>query len=122
MGQSFQANAFIQSMIKKGGGKIISICSMLSELGREIVNAYAAAKGGLKMLTKNIASEYGGFNIKCNCIGRGYYVRRQRHRASLRPTAAAPLQPVYHQQDARVPLGHAGRFARSSRVPGFACI
>lgn len=51
------ANAFIQSMIKKGGGKIISICSMLSELGRETVSAYAAAKGGLKMLTKNIASE-----------------------------------------------------------------
>ena len=44
-------------MIEQGGGKIINICSMMSELGRETVSAYAAAKGGLKMLTKNIASE-----------------------------------------------------------------
>ena len=53
------AKAVIPSMIKKGGGKIINICSMMSELGRETVSAYAAAKGGLKMLTKNICSEYG---------------------------------------------------------------
>jgi hypothetical protein len=67
------------------------------------------------MLTKNIA--YGGFNIKCNCIGRGYIVSKQRHSASLRPMAAAP-----NQQDARGPLGHAGRFARFSRVSGLARI
>ncbi|MEG2909004.1 MAG: gluconate 5-dehydrogenase [Erysipelotrichaceae bacterium] len=66
------AKACIPSMIKKGGGKIINICSMMSELGRETVSAYAAAKGGLKMLTKNIASEYGEFNIQCNGIGPGY--------------------------------------------------
>lgn len=53
------SKAVIPSMMKKGGGKIINICSMMSELGRETVSAYAAAKGGLKMLTKNIASEYG---------------------------------------------------------------
>ncbi|MDR0377890.1 MAG: gluconate 5-dehydrogenase [Spirochaetaceae bacterium] len=66
------AKAVIPGMIKNGGGKIINICSMMSELGRETVSAYAAAKGGLKMLTKNIASEYGGFNIQCNGIGPGY--------------------------------------------------
>jgi gluconate 5-dehydrogenase len=66
------AKAVIPSMIKRGGGKIINICSMMSELGRETVSAYAAAKGGLKMLTRNIASEYGGFNIQCNGIGPGY--------------------------------------------------
>ncbi len=66
------AKAVIPSMIKKGGGKIINICSMMSELGRETVSAYAAAKGGLKMLTKNIASEYGQYNIQCNGIGPGY--------------------------------------------------
>jgi gluconate 5-dehydrogenase len=66
------AKAVIPSMIKKGGGKIINICSMMSELGRETVSAYAAAKGGLKMLTKNIASEYGSFNIQCNGLGPGY--------------------------------------------------
>ena len=54
------------------GGKIINICSMMSELGRETVSAYASAKGGLKMLTKNIASEYGEYNIQCNGIGPGY--------------------------------------------------
>lgn len=67
----------IPSMIQKGGGKIINICSMMSELGRETVSAYAAAKGGLKMLTKNIASEYGEFNIQCNGIGPGYIATPQ---------------------------------------------
>lgn len=66
------SKAVIPSMIKKGHGKIINICSMMSELGRETVSAYAAAKGGLKMLTKNIASEYGEYNIQCNGIGPGY--------------------------------------------------
>ncbi len=71
------AKAVIPSMIKKGGGKIINICSMMSELGRETVSAYAAAKGGLKMLTKNIASEYGEYNIQCNGIGPGYIATPQ---------------------------------------------
>lgn len=71
------AKAVIPSMIKKGQGKIINICSMMSELGRETVSAYAAAKGGLKMLTKNIASEYGEFNIQCNGIGPGYIATPQ---------------------------------------------
>jgi len=66
------AKAVIPGMIKKGHGKIINICSMMSELGRETVSAYAAAKGGLKMLTKNIASEYGQYNIQCNGLGPGY--------------------------------------------------
>lgn len=66
------SKAVIPGMIKKGHGKIINICSMMSELGRETVSAYAAAKGGLKMLTRNIASEYGEFNIQCNGIGPGY--------------------------------------------------
>ena len=66
------AKAVIPSMIQKGHGKIINICSMMSELGRETVSAYAAAKGGLKMLTRNICSEYGEHNIQCNGIGPGY--------------------------------------------------
>ena len=66
------AKAVIPGMIKKGHGKIINICSMMSELGRETVSAYAAAKGGLKMLTRNIASEYGEYNIQCNGLGPGY--------------------------------------------------
>ncbi|HIQ71527.1 MAG TPA: gluconate 5-dehydrogenase [Candidatus Onthenecus intestinigallinarum] len=66
------SKAVIPSMIRKGHGKIINICSMMSELGRETVSAYAAAKGGLKMLTRNICSEYGEHNIQCNGIGPGY--------------------------------------------------
>ena len=71
------AKAVIPAMMKKGAGKIINICSMMSELGRETVSAYAAAKGGLKMLTKNIASEYGAYNIQCNGIGPGYIATPQ---------------------------------------------
>lgn len=71
------AKAVIPAMMKKGHGKIINICSMMSELGRETVSAYAAAKGGLKMLTRNIASEYGEHNIQCNGIGPGYIATPQ---------------------------------------------
>ena len=71
------AKAVIPGMIKKGHGKIINICSMMSELGRETVSAYAAAKGGLKMLTRNICSEYGEHNIQCNGIGPGYIATPQ---------------------------------------------
>lgn len=78
------SKAVIPSMIKKGHGKIINICSMMSELGRETVSAYAAAKGGLKMLTRNIASEYGEYNIQCNGIGPGYIATPQT--APLRET------------------------------------
>ena len=71
------SKAVIPGMITKGHGKIINICSMMSELGRETVSAYAAAKGGLKMLTRNIASEYGEYNIQCNGIGPGYIATPQ---------------------------------------------
>ena len=71
------AKAVIPGMREKGHGKIINICSMMSELGRETVSAYAAAKGGLKMLTRNICSEFGGENIQCNGIGPGYIATSQ---------------------------------------------
>ena len=71
------AKAVLPSMMERRHGKIINICSMMSELGRETVSAYAAAKGGLKMLTRNIASEYGEYNIQCNGIGPGYIATPQ---------------------------------------------
>lgn len=71
------SKAVIPGMIAKGGGKIINVCSMMSELGRETVSAYASAKGGLKMLTRNIASEYGRYNIQCNGLGPGYIATPQ---------------------------------------------
>lgn len=62
---------------KNSGGKIINICSMMSELGRNTVSAYAAAKGGLKMLTKNLATEWAKYNIQVNGIGPGYFATDQ---------------------------------------------
>ena len=71
------SKAVLPGMMKLGHGKIINICSMMSELGRETVSAYAAAKGGLKMLTRNMASEYGQYNIQVNGIGPGYIATPQ---------------------------------------------
>lgn len=76
-GPFIMAKAVLPAMIKKGHGKIINICSMMSELGRETVSSYAAAKGGLKMLTRNICSEFGEYNIQCNGIGPGYIATPQ---------------------------------------------
>ena len=69
--------AVLPEMMERREGKIINVCSMMSELGRETVSAYAAAKGGLKMLTRNICSEYGEYNIQCNGIGPGYIATPQ---------------------------------------------
>lgn len=71
------SSAVLPEMMARRSGKIINICSMMSELGRETVSAYAAAKGGLKMLTRNICSEYGEYNIQCNGIGPGYIATPQ---------------------------------------------
>lgn len=67
----------VSSMIKRGGGKVINICSMMSELGRNSVGAYAAAKGGLKMLTRNMATEWAKHNVQVNGIGPGYFATSQ---------------------------------------------
>ena len=80
------SKAVAPGMIEKGAGKIINICSMMSELGRETVSAYAAAKGGLKMLTKNLACEWAEHNIQVNGIGPGYIATPQ----------TAPLREAGH--------------------------
>ena len=101
------AKAVLPAMIKQGSGKIINICSMMSELGRETVAAYAAAKGGLKMLTKNIASEFGEHNIQCNGIGPGYIATPQT--APLRePQADGTPHPFDSFIIAKTPAGRWG--------------
>gem|GEM_PF-296656 len=113
------SKAVIPGMIEKGHGKIINICSMMSELGRETVSAYAAAKGGLKMLTKNIASEYWRIQHPV-----------QRHRAGIHRDAAdgaaagapggrkpPPVRPVHHRKDAGGAVGHHGGPCGSGGVP-----
>lgn len=77
VGPFIVSKAVAPGMIQKGAGKIINICSMMSELGRETVSAYAAAKGGLKMLTKNLACEWAEHNIQVNGIGPGYIATPQ---------------------------------------------
>ena len=71
------SKAVVPRMIKRGGGKVINICSMMSELGRDSVGAYAAAKGGLKMLTRNMATEWARHNVQVNGIGPGYFATEQ---------------------------------------------
>ncbi len=71
------AKHVIKGMIARKSGKIINICSMMSELGRNTVGAYAAAKGGLKMLTRNMATEWAKYNVQINGIGPGYFATTQ---------------------------------------------
>jgi len=84
------AKAVLPGMLEKGHGKIINICSMTSELGRETVAGYAAAKGGLKMLTKNICSEFGQYNIQCNGLGPGYIATQQTEPLRQRQADGSP--------------------------------
>jgi gluconate 5-dehydrogenase len=71
------SRAIVPGMVKRGGGKVINICSLMSELGRNTVGAYAAAKGGLKMLTRSMATEWARYNIQVNGIGPGYFATDQ---------------------------------------------
>lgn len=76
-GPFIMSKTIARGMIGRGHGKIINMCSMMSELGRNTVSAYAAAKGGLKMLTRNMATEWARFNIQANGIGPGYFATAQ---------------------------------------------
>jgi len=71
------SKAIVPGMIARGHGKVINMCSMMSEVSRNTVSAYAAAKGGLKMLTKEMADEWAKFNIQTNALGPGYFATDQ---------------------------------------------
>ncbi len=108
------SKAVLPGMMAKRSGKIINICSMMSELGRETVSAYAAAKGGLKMLTRNICSEYGQYNIQCNGIGPGYIETPQT--APLRePQADGSMHPFDSFIRAKTP---ANRWLKPEEITG----
>ena len=77
VGPFIMSQLVVKQMIERKEGKIINICSMMSELGRNSVSAYAAAKGGLKMLTRNLATEWAKYNIQVNGIGPGYFATSQ---------------------------------------------
>jgi gluconate 5-dehydrogenase len=110
-GAFIAAKAVAAGMIARGGGKIINICSMMSELGRETVSAYASAKGGLKMLTRNLACEWAQFNIQVNAIGPGYIATPQ----------TAPLRENGHPfNDYIVSKTPAGRWGTADDLKGTA--
>lgn len=92
----------VKKMVVRGGGKVINICSMMSELGRSSVGAYAAAKGGLKMLTRNMATEWAKYNVQVNGIGPGYFATSQ----------TAPIRVAGHPMNefiiSRTPAGKWG--------------
>lgn len=77
VGPFIMSKLVAKGMIERQAGKIINICSMMSELGRDNVSAYASAKGGLKMLTRNLATEWAKHNIQVNGIGPGYFATSQ---------------------------------------------
>lgn len=77
VGPFIMSQLVAKQMIERREGKIINICSMMSELGRNSVSAYAAAKGGLKMLTQNLATEWAKYNVQVNGIGPGYFATTQ---------------------------------------------
>jgi gluconate 5-dehydrogenase len=98
-----------KKMIVRKQGKIINICSMMSELGRNTVSAYAAAKGGLKMLTRNLATEWARFNVQVNGIGPGYFATAQ----------TAPLREAGHPfNDFIVSRTPAGRWGNPDDLAG----
>jgi gluconate 5-dehydrogenase len=76
-GVFIMSKAVVKNMVTRQQGKVINLCSMMSELGRNTVGAYAAAKGGLKMLTRNMATEWAKYNIQVNGIGPGYFATSQ---------------------------------------------
>ena len=75
-----------RQMIKDGGGKIINICSLQSELGRPTIAPYAASKGGLQMLTRGMATDWARYNIQVNAIAPGYFITEM-----TRPLADDPV-------------------------------
>jgi len=66
----------VKGMIKRKSGKIINICSLLSEVARSTTGPYAASKGGVKMLTKTMAVEWAKYNIQANGIAPGYFATK----------------------------------------------
>jgi gluconate 5-dehydrogenase len=68
------AREVVKGMIALKSGKIINICSVMSDFARTTTGPYTAAKGGLKMLTKVMCADWAQFNIQINAIGPGYFI------------------------------------------------
>lgn len=96
------ARALVPGMIERRRGKVINLCSVISEVARPTVGNYAAAKGGLKMLTRAMAVEWGPHNVQVNGIGPGYMLTELNRGLAADPKFDAWIR-------ARTPLGRWGR-------------
>jgi gluconate 5-dehydrogenase len=100
---AFLMSKFVgRNMIRRKRGKIINVCSLMSELGRDTVAAYSAAKGGLKMLTRNLATEWAPHNIQINGIGPGYIA------TPINESYRRPGNPLNEYIISRTPAGRWG--------------
>jgi gluconate 5-dehydrogenase len=101
--QFYMAQQVALKMKERSQGKIINLCSMMSELGRDTTGAYASAKGGLKMLTKSMATEWAQYNIQVNGIGPGYI------KTEATGPISEPGNPLYDYIISRTPAGRWGK-------------
>ena len=69
----FVSQAAARFMIERGRGRIINIASVQSELARLNIAPYTASKGGVKMLTKGMATDWGRYGLRVNAIAPGYF-------------------------------------------------
>src|SRR5208283_2524865 len=65
--------AVARAMIPRGRGRIVNVCSVQSELARPNIAPYTASKGGVKMLTKAMATDWGKHGLRVNAIAPGYF-------------------------------------------------
>jgi len=96
------ARRAVRAMRERGGGKIINICSLMSEVARPSTGNYAAAKGGLRMLTRAMAVEWAPYNVQVNAVGPGYFLTEM-----TRPLAEDPAFDAWIRS--RTPAGRWGR-------------
>ena len=109
--QFLVAREVAETMISRRSGKIINLCSMMSEVGRETTGAYAAAKGGLKMLTRSMATEWAEYNVQVNGIGPGY----------IKTDATGPISELGHpMHDFIIDRTPAGRWGKPDDLKGTA--
>jgi gluconate 5-dehydrogenase len=94
--------AVVPGMIERRAGKIVNVCSLMSDAARQTIAAYGATKGALKMLTQGMCADWARFNIQANGIGPGYFATDL-----TRPLQDDPDFDAWVR--ARVPAGRWGR-------------